>query len=312
MARIQWIAQVACEYGGPVLIADAADYEKWAGTLAYPLEARRVLHYWGQFSAELPEPWSQDGGHVWREADDFDALVRDRDALLNAVKATFAGATVTRDDTGGADVRLADGRRMTIELWPKSAYDEACESEDPAWLHDYSTPSGRRGRGLFWDKQGSGDFFVGATEARDEVLLLRTWVDDDALQDTAKAWVDTDPPDEIRGEGIELVVAEAPLVVAYSPHTWLGVLGPERLAELTAPADPDDVRARMQAAYRSLIAIPAGAPVQMLSTEENDDIAAVLHAQTGTYDVSVGFYDPEVPDGAPGWSCTWCRLVRRA
>lgn len=45
-----------------------------------------MLHYWGQFTDELPEPWAQDGGHVWREAGDYEALVLDRDALLSAVR----------------------------------------------------------------------------------------------------------------------------------------------------------------------------------------------------------------------------------
>jgi hypothetical protein len=315
MSRIQWVAQVACEYGGPAIVADVDEYAKWMGASPYAVADRRVLHYWGQFTDELPDEYAQDGGHAYRRADSLDALRSDRDALLEAVRAKWSDAAITVDDEAGeAHVLLPDDRQMWIEFGPKSAYEEACDGEGPLWEHTFATPSGREGTALFWEKEGPGDFFVGVSEARDELVLLRTWVDEEELEDTAKAFVDAPSKFEFPGEDIELRTDGGRVVVGYSPFTWLQMVAAERLTAIAAQAQaeklaPEDARARVMEVYASLF---DDRPVVMLDAgDDASDVAAAVRLKPGTYRVAAGRYDPEDDDAAEDapWSCIWCRFT---
>lgn len=277
------------------------------GASPYAVEDRRVLHYWGQFTDELPDEYAQDGGHAYRRAADFDALRRDREALIAAVYSKWSDAAVTIDDEAGdAHVLLPDDRQMWIEFGPKSAYEEACEGEPPLWDHTYVTPSGREGTALFWEKEGSGDFFVGLSEARDELLLLRTWVNEEEFEDTAKAFVDAPNEHEIVGDDIELRNDSGRIVVAYSPYTWLQMISAERMMAIAAEAQeqglpPEEARARVMALYDALF---DDRPVLMLDAGDDADIAAAVALQAGRYRIAAGRYEPE-----DGWSCIWARFT---
>lgn len=310
MSRIQWVAEIVCEYGGPAIVASARDYEKWTGNAPFSIEERRVLHYWGQFTDQLPEPYREDGGHVYREADSLDALRADRDALIKAIEATFPGAKATVDEEEGeAHVLLPDDRQMWIEFSPKSQYELACEG-DVVWEHSFTTKRGSEGTGLFWDFEGAGAFWVGVSAGRDELVLLRTWVDEEEFETTAKAHVDSPPEDEEGTDEIALEVTEGPIVVGYSPHHWLGILGAEQLqavmAEVQGGMTKEQGLERLVAAFRTRLAPATGDNVVMLSSDEEEDVAAVLSLQPGRYAISVGRYDPD--EG--GWSCIWCRFKR--
>ncbi len=312
MSRIQWVAQVACEYGGPAIVADVQEYAKWMGATPYAVADRRVLHYWGQFTDELPGEYAQEGGHVHRRADSFDALLRDRDELLAAVRAKWSDAAITVDDEAGeAHVLLSDDRQLWIQLGPKSAYEEACDGEGPLWEHTFTTPSGREGTALFWEKEGSGDFFVGVSEARDELVLLRTWVDEEELEDTAKAFVDAPSKFEFAGEDIELRTDDGRVVVAYSPFTWLQMVAAERFSAVAAQSQelaPEEARARMMELYASLF---DDRPVVVLDAGDDSDVAAAVRLRPGTYRIAAGHYDPSDDDDAEDapWSCIWCRFT---
>jgi hypothetical protein len=308
VSRIRWVAQIACEYGGPAIIADVKDYASWLGASPYPLEARRVLHYWGQFTDELPAAFAQEGGHAYRPSDTLEALHRDREALLAAVRGKWSDAAITVDDeTGEAHVLLSDDRQMWIEYGPKSPYEEACDGDAPLWEHTFQSPSGREGTGLFWDKEGPGDFVVGVSEARDELVLLRTWVDEEALENTAQAFVDASPESEIVDEDIELRVGSGRVVVGYSPHTWLHMLPSARLMALANEAEAhglskEETRARFMSEYESLF---DERDVVRLDAGDDTGIAAAIAVRPGVYRIAVGRHEPD--DEA--WSCIWCRFT---
>lgn len=327
MSRITWVAEVACEYGGPAIVADLSDYEKWMGATPYPIESRLVLHYWGQFTNELPAPYEQDGGHAYRKCDSFEELLSVRDALIVAIEKKFNSAKATVDDDAGeAHVLLPDSRQMWIELGPKSQYEEACEG-DVVWSHEFHTPRGKRGHGVFWEKQGSGDFFVGVTVQRDELVLLRTWVDDEEFQDLAKSLVDDRHEAEEDDDDVHLELAEGKTIVAYSPHQWLETLGREKLESIMAEIKTDGLSgeegmAKLLDEFRSLTARATGIHPVMLSADDDEDVAAVLSLMPGTYNVSVGCFDPDDDNSddddddddegerEDSWSCIWCRFRR--
>lgn len=309
-SEIEWVAQVSCEYGGPAIIADVADYQKWMGSTQYPMERRTTLHYWGQFTSELPGDYAQEGGHVSRKCQDLPSLRKERDALIAAVEAKFSGATATVDDEAGeAHILLPDGRQMSIEFAPKSQYEEACAGEGEIWPHSFASKTGD-GHGLFWDKQGSGDFFVGVSKTHDELILLRTWVDHDSFDATAQAAVATRHRDEQDAQGLHLVVSEGPVVVAYSPYSWLTMLGEARANALASELSdrPQQSHAHMQAAYRALVT--GGKDTRMLASDEDQEVAAVVTLTPGKYSTSYGNFEPEDNGNSDGnWSCIWCRFT---
>ena len=326
MGRIKWVAEVDCEYDGPAIVADAAEYEKWMGATPYPLEQRRVLHYWGQFTAELPPPYRQDGGHVYRDCDSVEALRTERDALIAAIEATFKGAKATVDeDEGEAHVLLPDSRQLWIEFGPKSHYDQACMSDEELWNYEFRTPRGRQGSALFWEKQGSGAFYVGVNEPRNELVLLRTWVDQDEFEDAAKAFVDTAPDSEEPAEGVSLTIAAGRTIVAYSPLNYMEILGIDRLKPVMEEVQhnglgQDEARAKMLEIFRALTVPSKPEEVVMLSAAEFEDIAAVIELVPGSYSATYGSYDPdddsdedsegEEDEAEDSWSCIWCRVKR--
>ena len=263
-----------------MLIAALAEYPHWTGARPHPLEKRRALHYWGQFSRELPEPYRQEGGHVYRPAEDYASLVAERDALMRAVQTKFPDVGVEINDAGDTvHLVLPDGRQMWIEMSPSSEYEEACE------LGRVGVHAFPGGSAVIWDKEGGGVVSVGVSATGDELVLLRTWVDHDEHEAVARAFVDAPPEDEETSEAT-FRCDDTRIVVAYAP-----------IALADTDVEEDELRERSS----------DGSPVS-LRTDEDADVAAVLALRPGRYALADGAYEPEDEDA--GWSCIWCRLTR--
>ena len=317
MRTIDWIAEIQCEYGGPAIIAAASEYEKWLGATPYPLSGRSQLHYWGQFTAELPEPYRQEGGgHVRRECSDLDALRKERDALIASVERCFDGAKATVDDAAGeAHILLPDNRQMWIKFAPESQYDEACESDEAVWQHEYATPRGSKGRAVFWEKEGAGSFSVGVSKERQELLLLRTWIDEDEFENFAKTHVSNVPDGQEQDSDVTLEVGQDPIVVAYSPFGHLELIGAERLNAIFAEVKEqglgrEEARNKVAGAFRAVIK-GADSSVVLLNAPDADqeDVAAAFSLRAGQYRVRLGTFSADENE-EEGWSCIWCRFVR--
>ena len=307
------------------MVTDARHYERWTGAMRRDLDDARVLHYWGQFTPELPAPYTMDGGHAYRESASFEELRRDLDALLAAVKKTFPDAKVEIDEEdGAAHVMLPDNRQMWIEFRATTHYDAAIlvpedEEEDDdeyvdrsVWVHGYQTSRGDKGSAVFWDKQGAGWVSIGLTKERDELVLLRTWVDEDRFQATAKELVDSPSEGERVAEGAELNVASERIIAAYSPHSWMHIVGPERLEKLVDELEgmePDEAREKLYQTFRAHHEDRDDDAVDL--TVDGAAIATAVRLLPGTYDVSFGSHDPEGESDEDGWSCIWCRFKRR-
>ncbi len=299
MARLDWVASVGCE-GGPIMVADLPSFTKWTGAAPYTalraanpkfIEATkdkiRTLHYWGQFSDQLPEPFRAEGGHQFIElATEAEAIAK-LDELCVTIKAALPTVEITRDDEqthfllpgGDGD----DDLEMHAELSPKSEYDaswQAHEGEE-CWTHAFRDAAS----GLFWEMEGSGVAEVGVSSDASELVMLRTWIDEDVSEQTAQAHVDARRDDEV--EGPELTIASGKAIVAWSP------IAPFDLAGIANP--------------EALLALADTGPAE-LATQTMGGIGAVVRVKPGRYHVTHGAY--ETPDDVePSWSCRWCRLT---
>ncbi len=300
MSELEWIATVIGEYGGPMIVCSEADYLRWSGSFPLPLEQRRVLHYWGQFTAKLPAPYAQDGGHVFREHPTREALARDFEALLAAIREKWPKATIERDDeVGSASVAISLGRRMTIQQAPMSAYDRACDALEEVGVQSFATQGGLEASAVFWEKEGGGLVDIAITADRRELVLLRTWVNDEADEQTARTFVAQTAPDS---EELRLDLTRR-VVVAYSPHTWLTMLPKAAFERASAAPDRAAGRTILEESFRALVGDVSSEP-KLLDGPEDRDVACVLELEPGTYRVSAGSHEEDE------WSAIWCRLRR--
>lgn len=293
--RLSWVGSIGCE-GGPVLVADVDGYAKWLGATpiaklrAIPnlpdsmkerLPARRTLHYWGQFSDELPSPFTQAGGHRYLECASEEEARAKLAELRDAVCAS--GDVKVSEAPHGDELHFVrkDQRQLWAELAPKSAYDEAWQSPDAdeAWVHRV----GPDAKGLFWAMEGSGVADVGVTADRDEIVLVRAWLGEAEDEQVAAARALVDAPREDEAESDATIDLPSGMgVFVWSP------LAPFDLAGVAGPA-----------ALRSAI---ADSDVLPLSTKSLDDVGLAMRVAAGRYGVRLGRHEDD------GWSCHWCRL----
>ena len=304
-SELQWVGTVECHYGGPAIVAETTDFTQWNGAQPYPLKQRRILHYFGQFTPDLPAPYGRpEAGHIHREHPSFDALIEDRDNLIDQIRSRFGDVAIEEDAKAGQiRIQLADGRSMTIALGPQSAYDEACDGPGIAWAHRLSTDD--EAQGVFWEKEGPGAFSFGLSPARDELVLLRGWAPDSQGVRQAQLHVERHAPGvptatlQVRDQGV---------VVAYAPISWLEMLDPDTLDRLlddhdAGRVDLKETQHRIRSAFTSMAA--AADPVVMLSAPRAPRCGAAVAMQPGTYAVSGGHAKL-----GPSISCIWCRFRR--
>ena len=141
-----WRASIECE-GGPVIVANLADFLHWRGTDPLPESERRELHLWSLFTAELPERFRPNGpnGHQYVPAPDFAALEAMRDELFRFVTDKWPGTTITKKFERWR-VRLPDGGVLNVVFEPASEYDRCIRDLPEVKLHTFD---GNR-RGLVW------------------------------------------------------------------------------------------------------------------------------------------------------------------
>ena len=157
--------------------------EKLAAAVA---DRMRTLHYWGQFTDKLPAPYGADGGHQYVHC----ASEREARAKLAELISTVKQALPTVEITEGEEQThfLLPGdeedAEMYAELSPKSEYDASWQAneEADAWFHSY----GKTARALFWEIQGGGVADVGVNAEGTEVVLVRSWVDEERREEVRK------------------------------------------------------------------------------------------------------------------------------
>lgn len=292
---LSWKGAVNCE-GGPIVVADVGAWSNWLGAEPFSrlrtmqglpadvlsrLPQQRILHYWGHFTGELPEPFTWPQGHRFLEcATEVDACAQ-LSALRAVVTQRFRGTF--RADADGFGFVREDGRRLTAEIAPTSAYDEACQAAtDVAWEH----PLGPVGAGLFWEMEGGGTAEVAMSEDGRELVLVRSWLSGDnatvdAERDEVHALIASRP--EPQRLDAHLSVTSGRVIAAWSP---------------IAPFDLANVKDR--AALESIIDAQR---VVSLDTDVFGRIALGFPLTPGRYRASVGRHDSEL------WSCHWCRLT---
>lgn len=292
---LSWNGTVNCE-GGPIVVADVDAWSNWLGAEPFSrlrtlqglpadvlsrLPQQRVIHYWGHFTGELPEPFTWTEGHRFLEcATEVDAFAQ-LNALRTAVTRKFRG-TLSADPDGFGFVR-EDGRRLTAELAPSSAYDVACQAAtDVAWEHLL----GPVGAGLFWEMEGGGTAEVAMSVDGRELVLVRSWLSgDDATVDAER--------DEVHA-----LIASRPEQQRLDAH--LSVTSGRVIAAWSPMAPFDLANVKDSAALESLIDAQR---VVSLDTDVFGRIALGFTLTPGRYRASVGRHDAE------RWSCHWCRLT---
>lgn len=261
-----------------MLVADVDGFVHWTGAAPLP-GTQKTLHYWGQFTRELPPPFAQDGGHRFEEhASHEDAKGKARE-LVSAVTAAFPGAIVVDNPVDGSwEITIPDRRRMWIELAPKSAYDAAWQAHqgDEAFSHPISPTQ----RALFWDTEGPGVVDLAVATSRDEVIMLRTWVNEPEQEQTIRAFVEGRRAEETLAADILLATGVG--VFVWSPTAAVQLVGVDGAAGLRAIADAD--------------------PPATLRSAIIDGLGTVLRLKPGRYEATVAMHEEEE------WSCRWCRL----
>lgn len=292
---LSWKGVVNCE-GGPIVVADIDAWWHWLGSEPFSqlrmqqglpadvltrLPQQRVLHYWGQFTSELPEPFAWTEGHRFLEyATEVEAFAQ-LSALRAAITQHFRG-TVNTDADGFGFVR-DDGRRFTAELAPTSAYDEAWQAATgAAWEH----PLGPLGAGLFWEMEGGGTADVAMSGDGRELVLVRSWLSGDEA--TADA------------ECAEVLALIAARPEEESPDAHLSVASGIVIAAWSPMAPFDLANVKDSAALKASIAAQR---VVSLGSDALCGIALGFTLTPGRYRASVGRHDSE------RWSCHWCRLT---
>ncbi len=132
-----WEGMIGCE-GGPIIVANAEDFEHWRGSDPLPAEARRELHVWSAFTVELPERFRPPGpaGHQLIPGEDHDELVAMRRELVGFVQGRWPGSTV-REEFETCTVTRPDGARLWVQLAPVSEYDRCIRDLDCITAHRF-------------------------------------------------------------------------------------------------------------------------------------------------------------------------------
>src|SRR5579862_6013941 len=246
-----WVATVGCE-GGPVMVVDLPGFARWTGATPYvelrkvdPQKAKRfadkrkTLHYWGQFTDQLPAPFKQEGGHEFIECATESEAATKLAELVTAVKKTFPGVEVSEDEEQTHFLRPdadEEDSEMWAELAPKSEYDASWQAheEEEVWQHDLDKDV----RALFWEIEGGGVADVGLSPGGDEILLVRSWLsgeDETEKEEEAAARAHAAAATEDQADGGEVVIRSGRAVVIWSPVAPFqieGLTGPESLAAL--------------------------------------------------------------------------------
>lgn len=299
--------------GGPLFFAELENFAEWTGATSFTTlcEASpdwadqhagrvRAVHYWGQFTDELPAPWRAEGGHQYVWCKDEAEARATFTLLLAAVKQQFPKATIHEEEQETlvvlpANVTDEDDLEMHIELAPASEYDSAtmADNADEVWSYTWG-PHGKHA-GLLWEMHGMGVAYVAVQKRNhqvEEIIVVRTWTHDDSDEDAAKAWISQARIDEEEKAECELHLSRGRLAIVWAPIAASDISNFATKANLLAL----DVKNNIA-----------------LSTEDDEQCGLVVAAKPGRWQVTYADIEEE-PDAAQEsnaaaqGSARWIRL----
>ncbi|MES2017667.1 MAG: hypothetical protein V4484_14345 [Pseudomonadota bacterium] len=267
-----WSGDIGCE-GGPVLVANLDDFQRWHGSDPLDRASATELHYWSQFTAELPEQWHPNGraGHQYLATADPSAC---RDALMSMLVERWPGTTVDRSN-GSWRATLPDGRLLHAALSPDSEYERAIRDLGSEAIHHF----GSSAMGYLWSA-APGVVRITLAEQRDLLLLSQVeYADDDVDEQAAHAHALTADLSQA-APGIQYRVTCGPVVVAWSPNS---------VRDLSRPIDSADTG--------------PSAPGLLLDMA-TDGSGALLWLAPGLYRSTLQYHEQD------SWAVSCCRLQR--
>ncbi|CAN5479918.1 hypothetical protein BH09MYX1_BH09MYX1_48090 [soil metagenome] len=282
--RLKWVATVGAE-GGPVMLADLPDFGQWTGAAPYAelrklnpkaaastKDRMRTLHYWGQFTDRLPPPFTAASGHQYLQfATEAEAQAKLTD-LTRAVKKKHPTVQITEDDQQTHFLLPGDDEdaQMWAELSPKSEYDASWQAnqDEESWVHTF----GKSARALFWDMGGPGATEIGVSADGTEIVLLRTWVDEESQEKEAKALVDTASESEAAAGEFAIPSGKAIVISSpIAPFQLEGLKSPGDLLKLGDGPKPPELDTDDMGGVGTVIKVKAGRWVVTTGTTEDDD-----------------------------------------
>jgi len=270
--KLAWSEEIGCE-GGPVLVANLDDFKHWSGCEPFDSSKATELHYWSQFTSELPEQWHPNGpnGHQYLATSNPSEV---REQLMSLVLSLWPGTTIDRTDTTWRAAR-PDGRTMSAALSPESEYDKATRNLDIEGLHHFGVGA----TGYLWSA-APGMVRIDLNEKRDSLILSQVEFaddDEDALRASNYAltaeWRDAVPR-------LQYQVTVGPVVVAWSPNS-VHDLSKSIGHSDTAPSRPG-----------------------ILLDMATGGSGALIWLEPGLYESTLHHHE----EGS--WAISWCRLQR--
>lgn len=302
------------------MVVDLPDFAQWTGATPFAelrkLDAARAkrfadrtttLHYWGQFTDQLPPPFQAEGGHQYLRFETEAEARKKLAELRKAVEAKFPNVEVEVDDEQTQFTLPDDGGGMVAELSPKSEYDASWQANEEAdcWTHSFGTDG--KATALFWEMEGDGSADVAVADDGATLVLVRSWLSgedetENAETEAVRALVTSG--ESVERPGGEIVIASGKAAIVWSPIAAFQLDGVESPEALLALGDKG----------------PAS-----LDIEEMSGVGLVLKLKPGRYTVTFGSTDPESDDEGEDeedededgeededdreWSCRWCRLT---
>lgn len=272
LKKLAWNGEIGCE-GGPVLVANLDDFEQWFGSEPFAPSMATELHYWSQFTSDLPEEWRPTGaaGHQYLASSD---PAKSRESLMDLLVERWPGTLFQRGD-GTWRATRPDGRTLNAALAPDSEYDSATRDMGADHVHRF----GQGGMGYLWSAS-PGLVRIDVDEKRDFLLLTQIEFANDE-RDVQKAHdyalaanLLSDKP------GTQYRVTSGPVVVAWSPNSVRDVSNRLHGTD-TGPSFP-------------------GKLLDM-STEAS---GALLWLEPGLYQATPHYHEDD------GWAVSCCRLQR--
>lgn len=318
--RYVWGGSASGE-GGPILIADLEDYLFWGGAeQRWDEGSVYLLHSYGPLVRRLPPRFQPQGPEEWHQnariptltaakarlrelidavmALEPTARLRDQIAmspeeLLSKSRAAFE-APVAADAPArqewlrawrdhleqGIDFSVGGERIFHVDLKPDNYYARGCDALNGAAAR---ISFGAASQGVLWDMEGGGVTDVALAEDRAGFLLLRTWVNEEKDQATARDFVEKTPPEE---HTVEAAFGSGSVVVVWSP------------VQPTDHVEGQDPGPCLRAAARNASSVRLDQPGM-------SGVGTLFNVRPGDYRVFCGRHEAEE------WMCRWARFVRK-
>ncbi|HEX2643813.1 MAG TPA: hypothetical protein VHU81_12540 [Thermoanaerobaculia bacterium] len=248
-----WRGLIGCE-GGPVIVANLADFLYWRGAEPFPDSERRELHLWSPFTSELPDRFHPGGprGHQFIPAPDHAALEDMRDELFRFVVTKWPGTVVTQEHERWI-ARRPDGAALNVKLDPTSEYDRCIRDLEEVKIHTFD--AGRCC--LVWSVEPGIVNIVRA--APRQLLLVQTrYADDDEQAESAvQNAIEQARAHDEAGE-VSFTIKPATVVVSWAPNSALDCRV-EALQEQHSSTVPGVLLDLATAESGALLGMPPGA-----------------------------------------------------